>query len=71
MPLNKKNYFQKILCFVPYSSLGKGFLTGAMTKDTKLGEGGFRNILPRFRPEALEKNQALVDLLKVPVLLPD
>ena len=35
-----------------------------MNKDTKLGEGDFRNILPRFTPEALEKNQALVDLLK-------
>ena len=50
--------------FVPYSPLGKGFLTGAMTKDTKLGEGDFRNILPRFTPEAMAKNQALVDLLK-------
>src|SRR5437868_8234480 len=50
--------------FVPYSPLGKGFLTGAMNKDTKLAEGDFRNILPRFTPEALEKNQALVDLLK-------
>ncbi|MNI21942.1 L-glyceraldehyde 3-phosphate reductase [compost metagenome] len=49
---------------VPYSPLGKGFLTGAMNKDTKLGEGDFRNILPRFTPEAMEKNQALVDLLK-------
>jgi aryl-alcohol dehydrogenase-like predicted oxidoreductase len=50
--------------FVPYSPLGKGFLTGAMNKDTKLAAGDFRNILPRFTPEALEKNQALVDLLK-------
>ena len=50
--------------FVPYSPLGKGFLTGAMNKDTRLGEGDFRTILPRFTPEALEKNQALVDLLK-------
>ena len=49
---------------VAYSPLGKGFLTGAMNKDTKLGEGDFRKILPRFTPEALEKNQALVDLLK-------
>jgi len=49
---------------VPYSPLGKGFLTGAMNKDTKLGEGDFRNMLPRFTPEAMEKNQALVDLLK-------
>jgi len=48
---------------VAYSPLGKGFLTGAMNKDTKLGEGDFRNVLPRFTPEALEKNQALVDLL--------
>ena len=49
---------------VPYSPLGKGFLTGAMTKDTKLTQGDFRNMLPRFTPEAMEKNQALVDLLK-------
>ena len=50
--------------FVPYSPLGKGFLTGAMDKATKLDEGDFRAILPRFTPEAMEKNQALVDLLK-------
>ena len=50
--------------FVPYSPLGKGFLTGAMTKETKLGEGDFRNMLPRFTPEAMAANQALVDLLK-------
>jgi aryl-alcohol dehydrogenase-like predicted oxidoreductase len=50
--------------FVPYSPLGKGFLTGAMTKDTKLGEGDFRKLLPRFTPAAMEKNQALIDLLK-------
>ena len=49
---------------VPYSPLGKGFLTGAMSRDTKLGEGDFRNILPRFTPDAMEKNQALVELLK-------
>jgi aryl-alcohol dehydrogenase-like predicted oxidoreductase len=49
---------------VAYSPLGKGFLTGAMGKDTKLDEGDFRSILPRFTPEAMEKNQALVDLLK-------
>jgi aryl-alcohol dehydrogenase-like predicted oxidoreductase len=49
---------------VAYSPLGKGFLTGAMNKDTKLGEGDFRAILPRFTSEAMEKNQALVDLLK-------
>ncbi len=49
---------------VPYSPLGKGFLTGAMNKDTKLVEGDFRNSVPRFAPEAMEKNQALVDLLR-------
>ncbi|MCJ0761655.1 aldo/keto reductase [Variovorax terrae] len=52
------------VCLVPYSPLGKGFLTGAMSKDTPLGQGDFRNILPRFTAEAMEKNQALVDLLK-------
>jgi len=50
---------------VPYSPLGKGFLTGAMSKETKLGEGDFRASLPRFTPVAMEKNQALVDLLTV------
>jgi len=49
---------------VPYSPLGKGFLTGSMGKDTKLGEGDFRKLLPRFTPAAMEKNQALIDLLK-------
>jgi len=50
--------------FVPYSPLGKGFLTGAMGKDFKLGDGDFRKSVPRFSPEAITKNQALVDLLK-------
>src|SRR5947199_1288419 len=50
--------------FVPYSPLGKGFLTGAMSKETKLAEGDFRKSVPRFSPAAMEKNQALVDLLK-------
>jgi aryl-alcohol dehydrogenase-like predicted oxidoreductase len=50
--------------FVPYSPLGRGFLTGAMTGDTKLAAGDFRRGLPRFTPEALERNQTLVDLLK-------
>lgn len=50
--------------FVPYSPLGKGFLTGAMNKGSKISEDDFRKILPRFTPEAMEKNQALIDLLK-------
>jgi aryl-alcohol dehydrogenase-like predicted oxidoreductase len=50
--------------FVSYSPLGKGFLTGAMSKDTKIGDNDFRKNLPRFTPEAMEKNQRLVDLLK-------
>jgi aryl-alcohol dehydrogenase-like predicted oxidoreductase len=49
--------------FVPYSPLGKGFLTGAMSKDTKLETGDFRSLLPRFTAEAMTANQALVDLL--------
>lgn len=49
---------------VAFSPLGRGFLTGAMTRDTKLADGDFRQALPRFTPEAMEKNQALVDLLK-------
>jgi aryl-alcohol dehydrogenase-like predicted oxidoreductase len=50
--------------FVPYSPLGKGFLTGAMNKNTKLEKNDFRLILPRFTPQAMEANQALVDLLQ-------
>lgn len=50
--------------FVPYSPLGKGFLTGVMSKDTQLAENDFRKSAPRFSPEAMEKNQAFVDLLK-------
>lgn len=50
--------------FVPYSPLGKGFLTGALNKDTKLAANDFRSNVPRFQPDAMEKNQAFVDLLK-------
>ncbi len=50
--------------FVPYSPLGKGFLTGAMNKDTELAQNDFRRHIPRFSPEAMEKNLAFVDLLK-------
>jgi len=49
--------------FVPYSPLGKGFLTGAMNENTKLDSTDFRSTLPRFTPEALKANQALIDLL--------
>jgi aryl-alcohol dehydrogenase-like predicted oxidoreductase len=49
--------------FVPYSPLGKGFLTGKMNETTTFDSSDFRNILPRFTPEALKANQALVDLL--------
>jgi aryl-alcohol dehydrogenase-like predicted oxidoreductase len=52
------------IALVAYSPLGKGFLTGAMSKDTKIGENDFRKLLPRFTPEAMEKNQALIDMLK-------
>ena len=48
---------------VPYSPLGKGFLTGAMNESTKLGSDDFRSTLPRFTPEAMKANQSLVDLL--------
>jgi len=49
--------------FVPYSPLGKGFLTGAIKEDTKFEGTDFRSSLPRFTPEALKANQALIDLL--------
>lgn len=48
---------------VPYSPLGKGFLTGKMDACTTFESSDFRSILPRFTPEALQANQALVDLL--------
>jgi len=49
--------------FVPFSPLGKGYLTGKMNESTKFDSGDFRNILPRFSPEALKANQDLIDLL--------
>jgi aryl-alcohol dehydrogenase-like predicted oxidoreductase len=48
---------------VPYSPLGRGFLTGKMDENTKLGEADFRSKLPRFAPAAMKANQALVGLL--------
>ena len=49
--------------FVPFSPLGKGFLTGKIDENTAFDSSDFRNILPRFTPEARKANQALVDLL--------
>ncbi len=49
--------------FVPFSPLGKGFLTGAITANTSFGSDDFRSIVPRFSPQALQANQALVELL--------
>ena len=49
--------------FVPFSPLGKGFLTGKMNADTKFTSTDFRNTLPRFTAEALKANQILIDLL--------
>jgi aryl-alcohol dehydrogenase-like predicted oxidoreductase len=49
--------------FVPYSPLGRGFLTGKMDEETPLDKSDFRAILPRFTPEARKANQSLVDLL--------
>ncbi len=49
--------------FVPYSPLGKGFLTGKVNENTTYHSSDFRNLLPRFTPEARKANQALVDLL--------
>jgi len=48
---------------VPYSPLGKGFLTGKIDQNTTFDKSDFRNIVPRFTPEARKANQALVDLL--------
>jgi aryl-alcohol dehydrogenase-like predicted oxidoreductase len=49
--------------FVPFSPLGKGFLTGAIDENTTFDSNDFRNIVPRFTPEARKANHALVDLL--------
>ncbi len=49
--------------FVPFSPLGKGFLTGKMDENTKLDSSDFRSTIPRFTPEAMKANRALVDLL--------
>jgi aryl-alcohol dehydrogenase-like predicted oxidoreductase len=49
--------------FVPYSPLGRGFLTGKLNENTTFDSSDFRNTLPRFTPEARKANQALVDLL--------
>jgi aryl-alcohol dehydrogenase-like predicted oxidoreductase len=50
--------------FVPFSPLGKGFLTGAISKDTQFDKNDFRNVVPRFSPENREANQVLVDLVE-------
>src|SRR3954454_14064477 len=49
--------------FVPFSPLGKGYLTGAISKDTQFDKSDFRNIVPRFSQENREANQALVNLI--------
>jgi aryl-alcohol dehydrogenase-like predicted oxidoreductase len=49
--------------FVPFSPLGKGFLTGAIKEDTQFDQGDFRNVVPRFTPENRKANQAIVDVL--------
>ncbi|KAA0560451.1 aldo/keto reductase [Bacillus sp. CH30_1T] len=50
--------------FVPFSPLGKGFLTGTINKDASFGGSDFRSIVPRFKPENIESNQVLVELVK-------
>ena len=49
--------------FVPFSLLGKGFLTGMIDKDAKFAKDDFRSIVPRFSAENLQANQVLIDLL--------
>jgi aryl-alcohol dehydrogenase-like predicted oxidoreductase len=51
--------------FVPFSPLGKGFLTGTISASATFGKDDFRSVVPRFSPEALQANQALVDVLGV------
>src|SRR6516162_1533746 len=54
---------QLAIGFVPFSPLGKGFLTGTIKEDTQFDKTDFRNIVPRFKPENRKANQALVDAL--------
>jgi len=49
--------------FVPFSPLGKGFLTGKISEDTQFDKTDFRNVVPRFTPENRKTNQAMVDLI--------
>jgi aryl-alcohol dehydrogenase-like predicted oxidoreductase len=49
--------------FVPFSPLGKGFLTGAISQDTRFEKSDFRNVVPRFSPENRKSNQSLVDVV--------
>jgi len=49
--------------FVPFSPLGKGFLTGKIDENTKFDSSDFRNVVPRFSPEARKTNQSMIDLL--------
>lgn len=52
------------IAFVAYSPLGNGFLSGRFTRDTVYGEGDFREFMGRFRPEVMERNQALLNLIR-------
>ena len=51
------------ISFVAYSPLGNGFLSGKYTKDTKYEEGDFRSFIGRFKPEVMDRNKALLDLI--------
>jgi aryl-alcohol dehydrogenase-like predicted oxidoreductase len=50
--------------FIPFSPLGKGFLTGRFDKNSKFNSNDFRSVVPRFKPENLDTNQVLVDLIR-------
>jgi aryl-alcohol dehydrogenase-like predicted oxidoreductase len=50
--------------FVPFAPLGKGFLTGMLDANATFGDGDFRSVVPRFSPEAMKANQALVEVVK-------
>lgn len=52
------------IAFVAYSPLGNGFLSGRFTRDAVYGEGDFRGFMGRFRPEVMERNQALLELIR-------
>src|SRR3954447_14989748 len=63
MHLAESHLHHLVNCYVPFSPLGKGFLTGAISESTTFDQTDFRNVVPRFTQENRKANQPLVELL--------